>query len=248
MSVEFSFFTPEDDVLPYWSVDTVTGLCRIMLLIDRATKTGLTGECVPVVVEKNGVKIPGVATPEEAHRRAQELLPAVDASRDWSFEIKVGECRGTFAAKGSVGTVTAGFSCDDPDATLTIGETTLAAGEGRTSHMAFFDIPDVDAETDEGLCFVNFAAAFLDLLTSDDTDIEPYRRWPRVHQPDDGRSARRACGNDYTDLSRSGLTRRLTPEKEGRPNAVVRAAFLLKPSSSQWRFSSPIRCVLSYSA
>ena len=42
--------------------------------------------------------------------------------------------------------------------------------------MAFFDIPDVDAETDEGLCFVNFAAAFLDLLTSDDTDIEPYRR------------------------------------------------------------------------
>lgn len=131
---------------------------------------------MPVVVEKNGVAIPGVATPEEACHRALELLPAVDASRDWSFELAVGECRGTFAAKGSVGTVTVGFSCDDPDASMTIGETTLASGEGRTSHMAFFDIPDIDAETDEGLGFVNFAAAFLDLLTSDDTDISPYRR------------------------------------------------------------------------
>ncbi len=176
MSVEFSFFTADDDVLPYWSVDTVTGLCRIMLLVDRATKTGLTGSHVPVVVEKNGVEIPGVATPEEARRRALELLPSVDASRDWSFELAVGECRGTFAAKGSVGTVTVGFSCDDPDASMTIGETTLSSGEGRTSHMAFFDIPDIDADTDEGLGFVNFAAAFLDLLTSDDTDISPYRR------------------------------------------------------------------------
>lgn len=43
MSVEFSFFTADDDVLPYWSVDTVTGLCRIMLLVDRATKTGAHG-------------------------------------------------------------------------------------------------------------------------------------------------------------------------------------------------------------
>lgn len=176
MAAEFSFFTAGDDVLPYWSVDTVTGLCRIMLLVDRATKTGLTGEYVPVVVEKNGIAIPGVATPEEASRRAQELLPSVDASRDWSFELAVGECRGTFAAKGSVGTVTVGFSCDAPDASMTIGETTLASGEGRTSHMAFFDIPGIDAETDEGLCFVNFAVAFLDLLTSDDTDISPYRR------------------------------------------------------------------------
>ena len=121
MAAEFSFFTAGDDVLPYWSVDTVTGLCRIMLLVDRATKTGLTGEYVPVVVEKNGIAIPGVATPEEASRRAKELLPSVDASRDWSFELAVGECRGTFAAKGSVGTVTVGFSCDAPDASMTIG-------------------------------------------------------------------------------------------------------------------------------
>lgn len=172
MSVDFGFFTPDDDVLPYWSVDTVTGLCRIMLFIDRATKTGLTGSHVPVVVEKNGVDIPGVATPEEARRRALELLPSVDASRDWSFEFVVGDCRGTVAAKDSVGKVTVGFSCDDPEATLSIGEATLAAGEGRTSYHVFASI-DIDEDSENYLGFAGFVVAFFDLLTAEDTEVQP---------------------------------------------------------------------------
>lgn len=169
------FTTRSKDVFPYWTKAPEIGLRRIMTLIALAPKTGLTGSKTPVVRDRNGRVIDGLVVDSSDAKEFVERLTKYDFSTDWSFQISIGRKKCTISAKqiySSESWSGAVPRTAEIDAALQNvrnkknREMLEKYGEFCTDYSLMVDLKFDDKS------FNNFLGAFLDLLTSDETNIQ----------------------------------------------------------------------------
>lgn len=169
------FTTRSKDVFPYWTKAPEIGLRRIMTLIALAPKTGLTGSKTPVVRDRNGRVIDGLVVDSADAKEFVERLTKYDFSTDWSFQISIGRKKCTISAKqiySSESWSGAVPRTAEIDAALQNvrnkknREMLEKYGEFCTDYSLMVDLKFDDKS------FNNFLGAFLDLLTSDETNIQ----------------------------------------------------------------------------
>lgn len=169
------FETTERDVFPYWINEPAVGLRRIMALIALAPKMGLTGNKKPIVRDKKGQVIDGLVLDSPDSKDLVERLEKYDFSKDWKFQISIGKNQCTIS-KGQVSRSESWSGAmprnEENDAAIQDirneknREILKAYGEFRTDYMVLIGLKFNDKAVN------NFLGVFLDLLTSDDTNIQ----------------------------------------------------------------------------
>ena len=174
MSVIY-FTTSEKEVFPYWSKAPEIGLRRIMALISLASKTGLTGSKTPIVRDRNGRVIDGLVVDSSDAQEIVERLTQHDFSKDWSFQISIGRKKCTISSKQIysserwLGAVPRNAEIDTALQNIRNKknrEILEKYGEFCTDYSLLVELKFDDKS------FNNFLGAFLDLLTSDETNIQ----------------------------------------------------------------------------
>ena len=146
------------------------GLRRIMALIALASKTGLTGSRTPVVRDRNGCVIDGLVVDSSDAKELVERLTKHDFSKD-----SIGRKKSTISSKQIYSSQR--WLCAVPrnaeiDAALQNiqnkknRELLEKYGEFCTDYSLLVELKFDDKS------FNNFLGAFLDLLTSDETNIQ----------------------------------------------------------------------------
>lgn len=169
------FETTERDVFPYWINEPAVGLRRIMALIALAPKMGLTGNKKPIVRDKKGQVIDGLVLDSPDSKDLVERLEKYDFSKDWKFQISIGKNQCTIS-KGQVSRSESWSGAmprnEENDAAIQDirneknREILKEYGEFRTDYMVLIGLKFNDKAVN------NFLGVFLDLLTSDDTNIQ----------------------------------------------------------------------------
>lgn len=169
------FETTERDVFPYWINEPAVGLRRIMALIALAPKMGLTGNKKPIVRDKKGQVIDGLVLDSPDSKDLVERLEKYDFSKDWKFQISIGKNQCTIS-KGQVSRSESWLGAmprnEENDAAIQDirneknREILKEYGEFRTDYMVLIGLKFNDKAVN------NFLGVFLDLLTSDDTNIQ----------------------------------------------------------------------------
>lgn len=172
---EIYFETTERDVFPYWINEPAVGLRRIMALIALAPKMGLTGNKKPIVRDKKGQVIDGLVLDSLDSKDLVERLEKYDFSKDWKFQISIGKNQCTIS-KGQVSRSESWSGAmprnEENDAVIQDirneknREILKEYGEFRTDYMVLIGLKFNDKAVN------NFLGVFLDLLTSDDTNIQ----------------------------------------------------------------------------
>ena len=174
MSV-INFTTSEKEVFPYWNKAPEIGLRRIMALISLASKTGLTGSKTPIVRDRNGRVIDGLVVDSSDAQELVERLTQHDFSKDWSFQISIGRKKCTISSKQIysserwLGAVPRNAEIDTALQNIRNKknrEILEKYGEFCTDYSLLVELKFDDKS------FNNFLGAFLDLLTSDETNIQ----------------------------------------------------------------------------
>lgn len=169
------FTTREKEVFPYWTKVPEIGLRRIMALIALASKTGLTGSRTPVVRDRNGRVIDVLVVDSSNAKELVERLTKHDFSKDWSFQISLGRKKCTISSKQIysserwLGAVPRNAEIDAALQNIQNKknrELLEKYGEFCTDYSLMVDLKFDDKS------FNNFLGAFLDLLTSDETNIQ----------------------------------------------------------------------------
>lgn len=169
------FETTERDVFPYWINEPAVGLRRVMALIALAPKMGLTGNKKPIVRDKSGQVIDGLVLDSPDSKDLVERLEKYVFSKDWKFHITIGKNQRTIS-KGQVSRSEswsgAMSSNEENDAAIQDirneknREILKKYGEFRTDYTVLIGLKFNDKAVN------NFLGVFLDLLTSDDTNIQ----------------------------------------------------------------------------
>lgn len=169
------FETTERDVFPYWINEPAVGLRRIMALIALAPKMGLTGNKKPIVRDKKGQVIDGLVLDSPDSKDLVERLEKYDFSKDWKFQISIGKNQCTIS-KGQVSRSESWSGAkprnEENDAAIQDirneknREILKEYGEFRTDYMVLIGLKFNDKAVN------NFLGVFLDLLTSDETNIQ----------------------------------------------------------------------------
>lgn len=169
------FETTERDVFPYWINEPAVGLRRIMALIALAPKMGLTGNKKPIVRDKKGQVIDGLVLDSPDSKDLVERLEKYDFAKDWKFQISIGKNQCTIS-KGQVSRSESWSGAmprnEENDAAIQDirneknREILKEYGEFRTDYMVLIGLKFNDKAVN------NFLGVFLDLLTSDDTNIQ----------------------------------------------------------------------------
>lgn len=169
------FTTRQKDVFPYWTKAPEIGLRRIMALIALASKTGLTGSKTPIVRDRNGRVIDGLVVDSSDAQELVERLTQHDFSKDWSFQISIGRKKCTISSKQIysserwLGAVPRNTEIDTALQNIRNKknrEILEKYGEFSTDYSLLVELKFDDKS------FNNFLGAFLDLLTSDETNIQ----------------------------------------------------------------------------
>ena len=169
------FTTRQKDVFPYWTKAPEIGLRRIMALIALASKTGLTGSKTPIVRDRNGRVIDGLVVDSSDAQELVERLTQHDFSKDWSFQISIGrkECtissKQIYSSERWLGAVPRNAEIDTALQNIRNKknrEILEKYGEFSTDYSLLVELKFDDKS------FNNFLGAFLDLLTSDETNIQ----------------------------------------------------------------------------
>lgn len=169
------FTTRQKDVFPYWTKAPEIGLRRIMALIALASKTGLTGSKTPIVRDRNGRVIDGLVVDSSDAQELVERLTQHDFSKDWSFQISIGRKKCTISSKQIysserwLGAVPRNAEIDTALQNIRNKknrEILEKYGEFSTDYSLLVELKFDDKS------FNNFLGAFLDLLTSDETNIQ----------------------------------------------------------------------------
>lgn len=146
-----------------------------MALIALASKTGLTGSRTPVVRDRNGRVIDGLVVDSSDAKELVERLTKHDFSKEWSFQISIGRKKCTISSKQIysserwLGAVPRNAEIDTALQNIRNKknrEILEKYGEFCTDYSLLVELKFDDKS------FNNFLGAFLDLLTSDETNIQ----------------------------------------------------------------------------
>lgn len=169
------FETTEKDVFPNWTNAPEVGLRHIMALIALAPKMGLTGNKQPIVRDKNGQVIDGLVLDSQDSKDLVERLEKYDFSKDWKFHITIGKNQCTISTdqvSRSESWLGAMPRNEENDAAIQdirnekSREILKEYGEFRTDYTVVIGLKFNDKAVN------NFLGVLLDLLTSDDTNIQ----------------------------------------------------------------------------
>lgn len=169
------FETTEKDVFPYWTNAPEVGLRRIMALIELSPKMGLTGSKRPIVRDKNGQIIDSLVLDSPDSKDLLERLERYDFSKDWKFQISIGKRQCTIStdlvAPSESWSGAIPRNEENDAAILDIRneknrEKLKKYGKFKTDYTVLIELKFNDKSVN------NFLGVFLDLLTSDDTNIQ----------------------------------------------------------------------------